>query len=334
MNDWGPNENISLNTPSPNSLNSNQSRNLNNGYRNAFNNYVFEPEVYYESAGNDINLLLFYASKFNDTEFILSLDDADPNLRKYDPEAGRIMSPLLYAIAYDNMDAFRFLFKNIDVNMFVDDNPLIHELLEFGNLKYLKELLSHPRLDLTIENNEGDTAIYKAVQYFDNNPREYLKIIKQMIQMDERITHTFNRRNILRRAFNLSDTKECNELLMLLYQYQRLPEGREKAYIEGLMKSREQFKDARHFVTYVSKKPQLSRRSQQEILKYLTTKPKTRLKKVTYNNNAALKVASRTYPFNINTLKPFLSKTPKHLLDNKETKRRAGTRRVRNHKKK
>ena len=330
MNEWR-NENISLNTPS---LNSKQSRNLNNGYKNAFNDYGFEPEVYYESARNDINLLLYYASKFNDTELILSLDKANPNLSKYDPEAGRIMSPLLYAIAYDNMVVFRFLFKNIDVNMFVDDNPLIHELLEFGNLKYLKELLSHPRLDLTIENNQGDTAIYIAVKYFDNNPREYLKIIKQMIQMDESITHTFNRRNILRLAFNLSDTSECNELLMLLYKYQPLAEGREKAYIEGL----KQFKDARHFVTYVSKTPQLSRRTQHEILTYLTAKPKTRFKNMTYNNNAALKVAARTYPFkgvSYNALKPYLSKTKKKLLDNKETKRRlSGSRRVSNHKKK
>ena len=246
------------------------------------------------------------------------------------------MSPLLYAIAYDNMVVFKFLLKNIDVNMFVDDrmNTLLHELLEFGNLRYLKELLLQPRLDLTIENNEGDTAIYIAVKYFDNNPREYLKIIKQMIQMDERITHTFNRRNILRLAFNLSDTSECNELLMLLYKYQPLAEGREKAYIEGL----KQFKDARHFVTYVSKTPQLSRRTQHEILTYLTAKPKTRFKNMTYNNNAALKVAARTYPFkgvSYNALKPYLSKTKKKLLDNKETKRRlSGSRRVSNHKKK
>ena len=72
MNDWGPNnqENISLDTPSPQSVNSKQSVNS-NGFRNAFNNYAFEPEVYYESAGQNINLLLFYASKFNDTELIL-----------------------------------------------------------------------------------------------------------------------------------------------------------------------------------------------------------------------------------------------------------------------
>jgi hypothetical protein len=334
MNEWrNANESISLNTPSPKSMNSDQSRNSNNGYKNAFDNYVFKPEVYYESARNDINLLLFYASKFNDTELILSLDKANPNLSKYDPEANREMTPLLYAIAYDNMVVFKFLLKNIDVNMFVDDNPLLHELLEFGNLRYLKELLLQPRLDLTIENNEGDTAIYIAVKYFDNNPREYLKIIKQMIQMDERITHTFNQRNILRLAFNLSDTSECNELLMLLYKYQPLAEGREKAYIEGL----KQFKDARHFVTYVSKTPQLSRRTQHEILTYLTAKPKTRFKNMTYNNNAALKVAARTYPFkgvSYNALKPYLCKTKKKLLDNKETKRRAGSRRVRNHKKK
>ena len=112
-------------------MNSNQSRNLNNGYSNAFNHYGFEPEVYYESARNDINLLLFYASKFNDTELILSLDEANPNLSKYDPEAGRIMSPLLYAIAYDNMVVFKFLLKNIDVNMFVDDRMNTHSFTNY-----------------------------------------------------------------------------------------------------------------------------------------------------------------------------------------------------------
>jgi hypothetical protein len=320
---------ISLNRRRP--LNENQTRNSNNGYSNALNHYVFEPEFYYKYAENDKNLLLYYAAKFNNTELILSLDGANPNLNKYDPEAKRHMSPLLYAISNDNMDVFMFLlsFKTIDVNIFVDDkmNTLIHELLEFNNLKYLKKLLSHPKLDLTIENEDGDTAIYKAVQYFDNNPPEYLKIIKKMIEKDERITKTFNRRNILIRAFNLLDTKECNELLILLYQYQRLLEGREKAYIDELITLRKQFKDARHFVTHVSN--QLSRRPKHTILQYLTTKPKTRFKNSIYHNSAALKVAARNYPFkgvSYNALKPYLSTTQINLLDKK-------TRRVRTLKK-
>ena len=152
--------------------------------------------------------------------------------------------------------------------------------------------------------------------------------------MNENIT-IFNGMNILRLAFKLSYTSERNELLMLLYEYQKLPEGREKDYIERL----KQFKDARHFVTHVSKKPQLSRQAQRKILSYLTTKPKTRFKNMTYNNNASLRVAARSYPFNnvlpYNILKPYLSKTKKQLLENKETKRRlAGSRRVRNYKKK
>ena len=330
----------SMTPPSPNSVDSKQSyTNSNNGTNIAFEQYMFPEETYYKYAGTNVNLLLYYASKFNNTEKILELPFTNPNLMKYDHEYNRNMNPLLYAIVNDNIIIFKLLLlsENIDVNFFIDDNmnPLIHELLQFNNLKYLKLLLSHPNLDLTIQNNKGDTAIYIAVKYFDNNPREYLKIIKQMIQMDERITHTFNRRNILRLAFNLSDTSECNELLMLLYKYQTLPEGREKDYIERL----KQFKDARHFVTHVSKKPQLSRRTKQEILSYLTTKPKTRFKNMTYNNNASLRVAARSYPFNnvlpYNTLKSYLSKTKKQLLENKETKRRlAGSRRVHNYKKK
>ena len=244
------------------------------------------------------------------------------------------MSPLLYSIAYDNMEVFKFLlsFENIDVNIFVDDrmNTLLHELLALNNLKYLKKLLLHPNLDLTIENDKHESAIYIAVKYFDNNPREYLEIIKQMIQLNENITKAFNRKNILNLAFELSDTRECNELLMLLYKYQTLLEGRHKRYIEGLIKSAEQFKDARHFVTYLSKKPQFSRRSQQLTLEYLTNKPKTRFKRRIYHNSAALKVAARSYPFSglpFNTLNQYLSKTTKHLLENKETNRRLAGRR-------
>ena len=151
-----------------------------------------------------------------------------------------------------------------------------------------------------------------------------------MIQLNENITKAFNRKNILNLAFELSDTRECNELLMLLYKYQTLLEGRHKRYIEGLIKSAEQFKDARHFVTYLSKKPQFSRRSQQLTLEYLTNKPKTRFKRRIYHNSAALKVASRSNPFKglpLNTLNKYLSKTTKHLLENKETNRRLAGRR-------
>ena len=329
----------SMTPPSPNSVDSKQSyTNSNNGTNIAFEQYMFPAETYYEYARTNVNLLLYYASKFNNTEKILKLRFTNPNLMKYDHEYNRNMNPLLYAIVNDNIIIFKLLLssENIDVNFFIDDNmnPLIHELLQFNNLKYLKLLLSHPNLDLTIQNDKGYTAIIKSIQYFDNNPREYLKIIKQMIRMNENIT-IFNGMNILRLAFNLSVTSERNELLMLLYEYQKLPEGREKDYIERL----KQFKDARHFVTHVSKKPQLSRQAKREILSYLTTKPKTRFKNMTYNNNASLRVAARSYPFNnvlpYNILKPYLSKTKKQLLENKETKRRlAGSRRVRNYKKK
>ena len=329
----------SMTPPSPNSVDSKQSyTNSNNGTNIAFEQYMFPAETYYEYARTNVNLLLYYASKFNNTEKILKLRFTNPNLMKYDHEYNRNMNPLLYAIVNDNIIIFKLLLssENIDVNFFIDDNmnPLIHELLQFNNLKYLKLLLSHPNLDLTIQNDKGYTAIIKSIQYFDNNPREYLKIIKQMIRMNENIT-IFNGMNILRLAFKLSVTSERNELLMLLYEYQKLPEGREKDYIERL----KQFKDARHFVTHVSKKPQLSRQAKREILSYLTTKPKTRFKNMTYNNNASLRVAARSYPFNnvlpYNILKPYLSKTKKQLLENKETKRRlAGSRRVRNYKKK
>lgn len=329
----------SMTPPSPNSVDSKQSyTNSNNGTNIAFEQYMFPAETYYEYARTNVNLLLYYASKFNNTEKILKLRFTNPNLMKYDHEYNRNMNPLLYAIVNDNIIIFKLLLssENIDVNFFIDDNmnPLIHELLQFNNLKYLKLLLSHPNLDLTIQNNKGYTAIIKSIQYFDNNPREYLKIIKQMIRMNENIT-IFNGMNILRLAFKLSVTSERNELLMLLYNYQTLPEGREKDYIERL----KQFKDARHFVTHVSKKPQLSRQAKREILSYLTTKPKTRFKNMTYNNNASLRVAARSYPFNnvlpYNILKPYLSKTKKQLLENKETKRRlAGSRRVHNYKKK
>jgi hypothetical protein len=329
----------SMTPPSPNSVDSKQSyTNSNNGTNIAFEQYMFPAETYYEYARTNVNLLLYYASKFNNTEKILKLRFTNPNLMKYDHEYNRNMNPLLYAIVNDNIIIFKLLLlsENIDVNFFIDDNmnPLIHELLQFNNLKYLKLLLSHPNLDLTIQNNKGYTAIIKSIQYFDNNPREYLKIIKQMIRMNENIT-IFNGMNILRLAFKLSYTSERNELLMLLYEYQKLPEGREKDYIERL----KQFKDARHFVTHVSKKPQLSRQAKREILSYLTTKPKTRFKNMTYNNNASLRVAARSYPFNnvlpYNILKPYLSKTKKQLLENKETKRRlAGSRRVHNYKKK
>jgi len=329
----------SMTPPSPNSVDSKQSyTNSNNGTNIAFEQYMFPAETYYEYARTNVNLLLYYASKFNNTEKILKLRFTNPNLMKYDHEYNRNMNPLLYAIVNDNIIIFKLLLssENIDVNFFIDDNmnPLIHELLQFNNLKYLKLLLSHPNLDLTIQNDKGYTAIIKSIQYFDNNPREYLKIIKQMIRMNENIT-IFNGMNILRLAFKLSVTSERNELLMLLYNYQTLPEGREKDYIERL----KQFKDARHFVTHVSKKPQLSRQAKREILSYLTTKPKTRFKNMTYNNNASLRVAARSYPFNnvlpYNILKPYLSKTKKQLLENKETKRRlAGSRRVHNYKKK
>jgi hypothetical protein len=329
----------SMTPPSPNSVDSKQSyTNSNNGTNIAFEQYMFPAETYYEYARTNVNLLLYYASKFNNTEKILKLRFTNPNLMKYDHEYNRNMNPLLYAIVNDNIIIFKLLLssENIDVNFFIDDNmnPLIHELLQFNNLKYLKLLLSHPNLDLTIQNDKGYTAIIKSIQYFDNNPREYLKIIKQMIRMNENIT-IFNGMNILRLAFKLSVTSERNELLMLLYEYQKLPEGREKDYIERL----KQFKDARHFVTHVSKKPQLSRQAKREILSYLTTKPKTRFKNMTYNNNASLRVAARSYPFNnvlpYNILKPYLSKTKKQLLENKETKRRlAGSRRVHNYKKK
>jgi hypothetical protein len=329
----------SMTPPSPNSVDSKQSyTNSNNGTNIAFEQYMFPAETYYEYARTNVNLLLYYASKFNNTEKILKLRFTNPNLMKYDHEYNRNMNPLLYAIVNDNIIIFKLLLssENIDVNFFIDDNmnPLIHELLQFNNLKYLKLLLSHPNLDLTIQNNKGYTAIIKSIQYFDNNPREYLKIIKQMIRMNENIT-IFNGMNILRLAFNLSVTSERNELLMLLYKYQTLPEGRDKDYIERL----KQFKDARHFVTHVSKKSQLSRQAKREILSYLTTKPKTRFKNMTYNNNASLRVAARSYPFNnvlpYNILKPYLSKTKKQLLENKETKRRlAGSRRVHNYKKK
>lgn len=329
----------SMTPPSPNSVDSKQSyTNSNNGTNIAFEQYMFPAETYYEYARTNVNLLLYYASKFNNTEKILKLRFTNPNLMKYDHEYNRNMNPLLYAIVNDNIIIFKLLLssENIDVNFFIDDNmnPLIHELLQFNNLKYLKLLLSHPNLDLTIQNDKGYTAIIKSIQYFDNNPREYLKIIKQMIRMNENIT-IFNGMNILRLAFKLSYTSERNELLMLLYEYQKLPEGREKDYIERL----KQFKDARHFVTHVSKKPQLSRQAKREILSYLTTKPKTRFKNMTYNNNASLRVAARSYPFNnvlpYNILKPYLSKTKKQLLENKETKRRlAGSRRVHNYKKK
>jgi hypothetical protein len=329
----------SMTPPSPNSVDSKQSyTNSNNGTNIAFEQYMFPAETYYEYARTNVNLLLYYASKFNNTEKILKLRFTNPNLMKYDHEYNRNMNPLLYAIVNDNIIIFKLLLssENIDVNFFIDDNmnPLIHELLQFNNLKYLKLLLSHPNLDLTIQNNKGYTAIIKSIQYFDNNPREYLKIIKQMIRMNENIT-IFNGMNILRLAFKLSYTSERNKLLMLLYKYQTLPEGREKDYIERL----KQFKDARHFVTHVSKKPQLSRQAKREILSYLTTKPKTRFKNMTYNNNASLRVAARSYPFNnvlpYNILKPYLSKTKKQLLENKETKRRlAGSRRVHNYKKK
>ena len=329
----------SMTPPSPNSVDSKQSyTNSNNGTNIAFEQYMFPAETYYEYARTNVNLLLYYASKFNNTEKILKLRFTNPNLMKYDHEYNRNMNPLLYAIVNDNIIIFKLLLssENIDVNFFIDDNmnPLIHELLQFNNLKYLKLLLSHPNLDLTIQNDKGYTAIIKSIQYFDNNPREYLKIIKQMIRMNENIT-IFNGMNILRLAFNLSVTSERNELLMLLYKYQTLPEGRDKDYIERL----KQFKDARHFVTHVSKKSQLSRQAKREILSYLTTKPKTRFKNMTYNNNASLRVAARSYPFNnvlpYNILKPYLSKTKKQLLENKETKRRlAGSRRVHNYKKK
>ena len=329
----------SMTPPSPNSVDSKQSyTNSNNGTNIAFEQYMFPAETYYEYARTNVNLLLYYASKFNNTEKILKLRFTNPNLMKYDHEYNRNMNPLLYAIVNDNIIIFKLLLssENIDVNFFIDDNmnPLIHELLQFNNLKYLKLLLSHPNLDLTIQNNKGYTAIIKSIQYFDNNPREYLKIIKQMIRMNENIT-IFNGMNILRLAFKLSVTSDRNELLMLLYKYQKLPEGREKDYIERL----KQFKDARHFVTHVSKKPQLSRQAQRKILSYLTTKPKTRFKNMTYNNNASLRVAARSYQFNnvlpYNILKPYLSKTKKQLLENKETKRRlAGSRRVHNYKKK
>ena len=329
----------SMTPPSPNSVDSKQSyTNSNNGTNIAFEQYMFPAETYYEYARTNVNLLLYYASKFNNTEKILKLRFTNPNLMKYDHEYNRNMNPLLYAIVNDNIIIFKLLLssENIDVNFFIDDNmnPLIHELLQFNNLKYLKLLLSHPNLDLTIQNDKGYTAIIKSIQYFDNNPREYLKIIKQMIRMNENIT-IFNGMNILRLAFKLSVTSERNELLMLLNEYQKLPEGREKDYIERL----KQFKDARHFVTHVSKKSQLSRQAKREILSYLTTKPKTRFKNMTYNNNASLRVAARSYPFNnvlpYNILKPYLSKTKKQLLENKETKRRlAGSRRVHNYKKK
>ena len=319
----------SVTPPRPKSVDSRQSNTNSNNVNNiAFEQFLFPKATYYEYAGTNVDLVLYYASKFNDTVEInelLKLDFINPNLMKYDYECDRYMNPLLYAIENDNITIFKLLLKskNIDVNFFIDDNmnPLIHELLQFNNLKYLKLLLSHPNLDLTIQNDKGYTAIIKSIQYFDNNPREYLKIIKQMIRINENIT-IFNGMNILRLAFKLSVTSDRNELLMLLYKYQKLPEGREKDYIERL----KQFKDSRHFLTNVSKKQQLSRQARQEILSYLTTKPKTRFKNMTYNNNASLRVAARSYQFNnvlpYNILKPYLSKTKKQLLENKETKRR------------
>lgn len=252
----------------------------NNGYQNAFNDYGLPPEEYYKSTKNP-NKLLYYASRFNDMSFIYSLEITNPNVSEYDDNYKCNMCPLSYACMHKNMKLFKWLlsFETIDVNFTMGKDPLIHVLLERNQLDYVKLLLPHPNLDLNLENSIGDSAVYIAVKYFDNDPTNYLKIIKKMIQTDKTITRSFNRKNIFKYAFDLSDTSECNELLMLLYKYQKLPNGRAKDYIESLL----QFKDARHFIAYVSNKPQLSRVTKKAILGYLTEKKTRRLNR-TFEN--------------------------------------------------
>ena len=83
------------------------------------------------------------------------------------------------------------------------------------------------------------------------------------------------------------------------------------------IKDRQQFKDAQHFTTTVSRHPKLSRRTKHKILKFLTHKPIIRLKNKIYNNASSLKIASKyDIPFNIpqapmEQIKSYLSKTKK-----------------------
>ena len=304
-NDWrnNRNENNVQNyvKNSPKSVNSKQSNNTENGYQEAFYSFALSPEVYYASAKND-NELLYYASRFNDMTFIFDLHITNPNIYYYDNDYDYDMCPLTYAFAYDNIELFEFLlsFENINVNFRIDHEPLIHLLFEQNKLNYLKLLLLHQNLDLNLENQNGETAVYIAVKYFYNNPKEYLYIIETII--DKTNPEIFKTKSIL--EFALQEIEPYDSLLLVLYNYDKknFPLGTYKykvmQQLKDNVKKRADLRMRAAVYTYLTDKHLKEEGTNREILSYLTNRPplrpKTRkVKTHKLYNGSALKVSSR-----------------------------------------
>jgi len=190
------------------------------------NDYVYEPEIYYKRARNN-DELLYYACKFDNTKLIKQIisNVTNPNLYKYDNEYNRVTNPLIYAIANDNMAVFKLLLslKTIDVNFYIDEdnNTLIHELIEFNNMKYIKLLILYPGIDLNIPNKSGETAVYIAVRNFHNDKKTYLKLIRSIITIAPDIRLTNSKLSIIKYVFMRYNRRDeyDNKLLELLIPY-------------------------------------------------------------------------------------------------------------------
>lgn len=293
------------------SVNSNPSNHTDNGYQEAFNSYALDPAVYYKMAKN-CNESLYYASRFNDMPYINTFkkDITDPNIYYYDNDYDYDMCPLTYAVLNDNIELFKFLlsFENINVNVKIDDEPLVHLLFKQNKLNYLKLLLSHRNLDLNIENKQGETALYIAVEYFYNNPKEYLYIIETII--DKTNPKKFKTKSII--EFALKKIEPHYSLLLVLYNYdkKKFPDGtyqnKVMQQLKEYVKKRADLRMRAAFYTYVTKHLK-EKGPNHGILSYLTNgRPLRPKSSKVYKNAAALKVASRK---SFNTLMPYLSET-------------------------
>lgn len=305
----------------PKSVNSKPSNHTDNGYKEALNQYALAPDVYYQRAKND-NELLYYASRFGDMSFMADLHITNPNIYDYDNEYDYDMCPLTYAFAYDNIELFEFLlsFENINVNFRIDDEPLIHVVLEQNKLNYLN-LLSHQNLDLNLENKKGESALYIAVKYFYNNPKEYIHIVEYIIAKTN--PKKMNTKSIIEYA--LKEIKPNDSLLLLLYKYDKtkFPAGTyEHTFMQEVkdrVRATADFRMRAAFKTYVANRHLKEEGPNHEILSYLTNRPMIRPKirksqtRKLYNNAASLKVASRNSYYSV---MPYLSKT--HVTTNKK----------------